>query len=68
MMLNIKSLVDIIIKVNEEFKEKTLLCCIMTVPEIGKNDDNNNGDTLRRLDENKIPQYACPESAARSII
>jgi acetyltransferase len=36
MMLNIKSLVNIIIKINEEFREKTLLTCIMTVPEIGK--------------------------------
>jgi acetyl coenzyme A synthetase (ADP forming)-like protein len=68
MMLNIKSLVNIIIKINEEFREKTLLSCIMTVPEIGKYDeDNNNGDILRRLDENKIPQYAFPESAARSM-
>jgi acyl-CoA synthetase (NDP forming) len=70
MMLNIKSLVNIIIKINEEFREKTLLTCIMTVPEIGKNnnnDNNNNGDILRRLDENKIPQYVFPESAARSM-
>ena len=66
MMLNIKSLVDIIININEEFREKTLLSCIMTVPEIGKN-NNNNGNVLRRLDENKIPQYAFPESAARSM-
>ena len=61
MMLNIKSLVNIIIKINEEFREKTLLPCIMTVPEIGKNNnnnDNNNGDILRRLDENKIPNMS----------
>jgi 4-hydroxybutyryl-CoA synthetase (ADP-forming) len=67
MMLNIKSLVDTIIKINEEFRKKTLLSCIMMVPEIRKNDDNNNGNVLRRLDENKIPQYAFPESAARSM-
>jgi hypothetical protein len=51
----------IIIKINEEFREKTLLTCIMTVPEIGKNNnnnDNNNGDILRRLDENKIPNMS----------
>jgi acyl-CoA synthetase (NDP forming) len=40
----------------------------MTVPEIRKNDDDdNNGNVLRRLDENNIPQYAFPESAARSM-
>ena len=66
-MLNIKSLVDIIININEEFREKTLLSCIMTVPEIGKNNNNNNGNVLRRLDENKIPQYTFPESGARSM-
>jgi hypothetical protein len=66
MMLNIKSLVDTIIKINEEFREKTLLSCIMTVPEIGQN-NNNNGNVLRMLDENNIPQYAFPESAARSM-
>jgi acetyltransferase len=38
----------------------------MTVPEIGQN-NNNNGNVLRMLDENNIPQYAFPESAARSM-
>jgi acyl-CoA synthetase (NDP forming) len=38
----------------------------MTVPEIGQN-NNNNGNVLRMLDENKIPQYTFPESAARSM-
>jgi hypothetical protein len=42
MMLNVKSLVDIIIELNDEFRGKTLLSCIMTLPEIGKNDGNNN--------------------------
>jgi 4-hydroxybutyrate---CoA ligase (ADP-forming) len=66
LMLNIGSLVDVIIKTNKEFKEKTLLSCIMEVPKIGK-DNNDPEDMLQRLDENKIPQYAFPESSARSM-
>ena len=66
LMLNIGSLVDVIIKTNKEFKEKTLLSCIMEVPKIGK-DNNDPKDMLQRLDENKIPQYAFPESSARSM-
>ena len=38
----------------------------MEVSQIGK-DNNDPKDMLQRLDENKIPQYAFPESSARSM-
>lgn len=60
MMLDMESLADVMIKINKEFKEKTILSCMMAVSGIE--------NTLAKLDENKIPQYSFPESSARSIV
>jgi acetyl coenzyme A synthetase (ADP forming)-like protein len=60
MMLNMESLADVMIKINKEFKEKTILSCIMAISGIE--------NALAKLDENKIPQYSFPESSARSIV
>ncbi|MGB8034771.1 MAG: acetate--CoA ligase family protein, partial [Nitrososphaeraceae archaeon] len=60
MMLNMESLADVTIKINNEFKEKTILSCMMAVAGIE--------NALARLDENKIPQYSFPESATRAIV
>ena len=60
MMLNIQSLADVIIKIKKEFKEKTILSCMMAISGIE--------NALARLDENKIPQYSFPESSARAIV
>ena len=59
MMLNMELLADVTIKINNEFKEKTILSCMMAVAGIE--------NALARLDENKIPQYSFPESATRAI-
>jgi acetyl coenzyme A synthetase (ADP forming)-like protein len=59
MMLNIESLADVLIKIKKEFKEKTIVSCIMAVTEMGAG--------LSKLDENSIPHYSFPESATRSI-
>jgi acyl-CoA synthetase (NDP forming) len=48
------------IKINKEFKEKTILSCMMAISGIE--------NALAKLDENKIPQYSFPESSARSIV
>ena len=60
MMLNMESLADVIIKIKKEFKEKTILSCMMAISGIE--------NALARLDENKIPQYSFPESSARAIV
>jgi len=60
MMLDMELLTDVTIKINNEFKEKTILSCMMAVADIG--------NALTRLDENKIPQYSFPESATRAIV
>jgi acetyl coenzyme A synthetase (ADP forming)-like protein len=60
MMLNMESLADVMIKINKEFKEKTILSCMMAISGIE--------NALAKLDENKIPQYSFPESSARSIV
>jgi acetyl coenzyme A synthetase (ADP forming)-like protein len=60
MMLNMESLADVMIKINKEFKEKTILSCMMAISGIE--------NALAKLDENKIPQYIFPESSARSIV
>lgn len=60
MMLDMELLTDVTIKINNEFKEKTILSCMMAVADIG--------NALARLDENKIPQYSFPESATRAIV
>jgi acetyltransferase len=60
MMLDMKSLADVIIKIKQEFKQMTLVCCLMAVTEME--------DVLEKLDENNIPQYSFPESATRSIV
>lgn len=60
MMLNMESLADVTVKINNEFKEKTILSCMMAVAGIE--------NALARLDENKIPQYSFPESATRAIV
>jgi acetyl coenzyme A synthetase (ADP forming)-like protein len=59
MMLNMELLADVTIKINNEFKEKTILSCMMAVAGIE--------NALARLDVNKIPQYSFPESATRAI-
>ena len=60
MMLNMESLVDVMVKINREFKGKiTILSCMMAISGI----DN----ALKKLDKNKIPQYSFPESATRTI-
>jgi acetyl coenzyme A synthetase (ADP forming)-like protein len=59
MMLNMELLADVTIKINNEFKEKTILSCMMAVAGIE--------NALARLDRNKIPQYSFPESATRAI-
>jgi 4-hydroxybutyrate---CoA ligase (ADP-forming) len=59
-MYNCESLTDVTIKINNEFKEKTILSCMMAVAGIE--------NALARLDENKIPQYSFPESATRAIV
>lgn len=60
MMLNMESLADVMIRINKQFGEKiTLLSCMMAISGI----DN----ALKKLDENKIPQYSFPESATRTI-
>ncbi len=60
MMLNMRTLAQTIVKVKEEFKEKTILSCIMGLAGIE--------DALQILEENKIPQYAFPESAVRTLV
>jgi acyl-CoA synthetase (NDP forming) len=60
MMLDMKSLADVIIKIKQEFMQKTLVCCLMAVTEME--------DVLQKLDENNIPQYSFPESATKSIV
>jgi acetyl coenzyme A synthetase (ADP forming)-like protein len=60
MMLNMESLAEITIKINKQFKEKTILSCMMAISGIE--------NALARLDENKIPQYSFPESTARAIV
>ena len=60
MMLDMELLTDVTIKINNEFKEKTILSCMMAVASIE--------NALARLDENKIPQYSFPESATRAIV
>ena len=60
MMLNMESLAEITIKINKEFKEKTILSCMMAISGIE--------NALAKLDENKIPQYSFPESSARAIV
>jgi acetyl coenzyme A synthetase (ADP forming)-like protein len=60
MMLDMELLTDVTIKINNEFKEKTILSCMMVVAGIE--------NALARLDENKIPQYSFPESATRAIV
>ena len=59
MMLNMELLADVTIKINNEFKEKTILSCMMAVAGME--------NALARLDRNKIPQYSFPESATRAI-
>jgi acetyl coenzyme A synthetase (ADP forming)-like protein len=60
MMLNMESLADVLISINKEFREKiTIITCMMGISGI----DN----ALKKLDQNKIPQYSFPESAARAI-
>jgi acetyl coenzyme A synthetase (ADP forming)-like protein len=59
MMLDMKSLADVIIKIKQEFRQKILVCCLMAVTEMQ--------DVLQKLHENNIPQYSFPESATRSI-
>ena len=60
MMLNMESLADVLISINKEFREKiTILTCMMGISGI----DN----ALKKLDQNKIPQYSFPESATRTI-
>jgi acyl-CoA synthetase (NDP forming) len=60
MMLDMELLTDVTIKINNEFKEKTILSCMMAVAGIE--------NALTRLDENKIPQYSFPETATRAIV
>jgi acetyl coenzyme A synthetase (ADP forming)-like protein len=60
MMLNMKALADVIVKVNKEFMEKTMLSCIMGLTGIE--------DALKILEDNDIPQYIFPESAARTLV
>ena len=60
MMLDMESLAEITIKINKEFKEKTILSCMMAISGIE--------NALAKLDENKIPQYSFPESSARAIV
>jgi acyl-CoA synthetase (NDP forming) len=60
MMLNMESLADVTIKIKKEFKEKTILSCMMAISGIE--------NALTRLDENKIPQYSFPESSVRAIV
>lgn len=60
MMLNMESLADVIVRLKQEFKQKTIVSCMMAVAEMGA--------ALKMLDENNIPQYSFPESATRSII
>ena len=58
MMLNMESLADVTIKIHKEFKEKTILSCMMAISGIQ--------NALARLDE--IPQYSFPESSTRAIV
>jgi acetyl coenzyme A synthetase (ADP forming)-like protein len=60
MMLNMKALAQVIVKINKEFRDKTILSCIMGLAGIE--------DALQILEENKIPQYAFPESAVRTLV
>ncbi len=60
MMLNMQALAQTIVKINKEFMEKTILSCIMGLAGIE--------DALKILEENKIPQYAFPESAVRTLV
>jgi acetyl coenzyme A synthetase (ADP forming)-like protein len=60
MMLNMDLLADVTIKINNEFREKTILSCMMAVAGIE--------NALAKLEENKIPQYSFPESTTRAIV
>ena len=59
LMLNMTALAETIVKVNREFKEKTILSCIMG--------PTGTEEPLKILEQNKIPQYSFPESAARTL-
>lgn len=59
LMLNLEALAESIVKINSEFKQKTILCSLMGVAWTEK--------ALKILEENKIPQYAFPESAVRTL-
>jgi acetyl coenzyme A synthetase (ADP forming)-like protein len=60
LMLNVEALANAMVKINREFKEKTILSCILGLTGIE--------DALRILEENNIPQYAFPESAVRTLV
>ncbi|MFQ5941664.1 MAG: acetate--CoA ligase family protein [Nitrososphaerales archaeon] len=59
LMLNMKALAETIVKINKEFREKTILSSLMGIAWTA--------DALTILEENKIPQYAFPESAVRTL-
>jgi acetyl coenzyme A synthetase (ADP forming)-like protein len=60
MMLKMKALAECIVNINKQFKNKTILTCIMGLAGIE--------DALQILEENNIPQYAFPESAVRTLV
>jgi len=58
-MLNVQAVAEAMTRINKEFPEKTILSSIMGL--------TGYEDALKILDENKIPQYAFPESAVRTL-
>ncbi|MEM3083629.1 MAG: acetate--CoA ligase family protein [Nitrososphaerales archaeon] len=60
LMLDVEALANAIVRINREFKEKTILSCILGVSDIER--------ALKTLEENNIPQYAFPESAVRTLV
>ncbi|MFQ5969594.1 MAG: acetate--CoA ligase family protein [Nitrososphaerales archaeon] len=59
LMLNMQALAETIVKINKEFREKTLLSTIMGIAWTE--------DALKIIEQNNIPQYPFPESAVRVL-
>ncbi len=59
LMLDLEALANVITSVSKEFEEKPILASIMAIAEMGK--------ISKILDENNIPQYPFPESAAKAL-
>jgi acetyl coenzyme A synthetase (ADP forming)-like protein len=60
LMLNMKALAGTAVRINKEFRGKTILSCIMGLAGIE--------DALKILEDNNIPQYPFPESAVRTLV